>query len=286
MSDSSLMTIQQWLNQATDILSVSGIGTARLDAIVLLEDVTGKDRTHLLAHPELKLTHEQIIRLQKLLKRRSQHEPLAYVRGKTEFYGREFLITHDVLEPRPESETMIDLLKSSLFSKVRPLSKDGPLHVVDVGTGSGALAITAKLELPEAEVLALDIDPKCLKIARRNADKHAVGVKFIQSDLLESFSVTSHQSPVTILANLPYVPDDFHINEAALHEPKIAIFGGQDGLNLYRQMFEQLTKWTDNHIYVFTESLPFQHAELTNIASAQKFTQIAKDDFIQVFRNG
>lgn len=279
MSDSSSMTIQQWLNQATDIISASGIGTARLDALVLLEDVTGKDRTHLLAHPELKLTHEQIIRLQKLLKRRSQHEPLAYVRGKTEFYGREFLITHDVLEPRPESETMIDLLKGLKM-------KDAGIRIIDVGTGSGALAITAKLELPEAEVSALDIDSKCLKIAQENADRHAVGVKFIESDLLESFSLTSQQSSVTILANLPYVPDDFHINEAALHEPKIAIFGGQDGLNLYRQMFEQLTKWTDNHIYVFTESLPFQHAELTNIASAQKFTQIAEDDFIQVFRNG
>lgn len=276
MSDSSSMTIQQWLNQATDIISASGIGTARLDALVLLEDVTSKDRTHLLAHPELKLTHEQIIRLQKLLKRRSQHEPLAYVRGKTEFYGREFIITHDVLEPRPESETMIDLLKGLKM-------KDAGIRIIDVGTGSGALAITAKLELPEAEVSALDIDPKCLKIAQENVDKHAVGVKFIQSDLLESFSLTSQQSAVTILANLPYVPDDFHINEAALHEPRIAIFGGRDGLDLYRRMFEQLTKWTNNHIYVFTESLPFQHAELANIASAQKFTQIAEDDFIQVF---
>src|SRR4051812_18952492 len=93
------------------MLRDAGIGTARLDAMVLLEDCLSKDRAHLLAHPELELTAEQEKLLDAQIKRRLAHEPLAYIRGKTEFYGRDFLINKYVLEPRPESETIIDLLK-------------------------------------------------------------------------------------------------------------------------------------------------------------------------------
>jgi release factor glutamine methyltransferase len=263
-------------------LEDAGIGTARLDALVLLEDITGKDRTHLLAHPELELTHEQQEQLQKLLNRRSKHEPLAYIRGKTEFYGREFALTTDVLEPRPESETMIELLKTHF-----PGSDPGKqlATVIDVGTGSGALAITAALELQEVRVLAIDIDPNCLKIAKQNAKKYFVSIEFIKNNLLEPTHLAHLPSPLIVLANLPYVPDGYQINQAAMKEPRIAIFGGKDGLDLYRTMFRQLHEHFDQQVFVFTESLPTQHVELTNIAAAQKFTQITEEDFIQVFTN-
>jgi len=272
-----MVTIQSFLETAVRTLTQSGIGTGRLDALVLLEDVTGKTRTHLLAHPELKLTHEQAETLQNLLKRRSQHEPLAYVRAKTEFYGRDFIVTRDVLEPRPESETMIDLLKSTFARSERA-------NVVDVGTGSGALAVTAKLEVPEATVIGLDIDPKCLVVARQNAQKHGVHIDFVQSNLLQKSPVFSPQSPVFILANLPYVPDDYTVNEAAEWEPKHAIFGGPDGLDLYRDLFVQLaTADYQVPVFVLTESLPFQHKALQNIAVAQNFMLKAEFDFIQLF---
>src|SRR5258708_2470149 len=106
-----LVTTKQWLQQATSQLQAAGISTARLDALVLLEDCLYQDRAMLLADPEKKLTAPQLLKLEKLLNRRAQHEPLSYVRGKTEFYGHEFVLTTAVLEPRPESETMIDLLK-------------------------------------------------------------------------------------------------------------------------------------------------------------------------------
>lgn len=275
MSDNS-STTSQWLLKATKQLEAAGIGTARLDVLILLEDITGKDRTHLLAHPETELTAEQQTRLQKLLDRRAKHEPLAYIREKTEFYGCEFYINHHVLEPRPESETIIELLKTQ--TELQSMAT-----IIDIGTGSGALAITAKLDMPTSRVLAVDIDQNCLKVATTNALKLGAEIEFIHGNLLETFFETSLEGPIGILANLPYVPDNFQINEAALQEPKLAIFGGKDGLDLYRIMFEQLNEYFNQQIFVFTESLPFQHEELANIARAQKFKQIAEEDFIQVF---
>jgi release factor glutamine methyltransferase len=260
------------LQTATKQLMDAGIGTARLDVLVLLEDITGKDRTHLLAHPEMKLTSEQQKQLQKLLDRRCKHEPLAYIRGKTEFYGREFTLTADVLEPRPESETMIDLLKTLELA-------DTP-YIADIGSGSGALGITAKLELPDSHVDLIELDDKALVVSQLNTKKLDVNVQCIKSNLLLNVNDTKYD---VILANLPYVPDDYQINEAASMEPHVAIFGGPDGLDLYRTMFEQLVQHTNSPAFVLTESLPFQHAELLSIAAAQKFTHIAEQDFIQIF---
>ncbi len=272
------MKNKQWLNTATRQLQEAGIETARLDALVLLSDITDKERTHLLAHPELELSDEQVQELQKLLDRRAKHEPLAYIRGKSEFYGREFLVSEGVLEPRPETETIIELLRKESLGQ-------NFTTIIDVGTGSGALAITAKLELPNARVLAVDIDPNCLKIAGQNAKKHKVDVELLPGNLLEPIFNQEIGGAIAILANLPYVPDEFPINEAAKHEPKLALFGGTDGLDLYKVMFRQLEYYSDQQVFVFTEALPSQHHQLASIARAQNYTQIAKEDFIQVFTN-
>lgn len=258
---------------ATKQLKEAGIGTARLDALVLLEDITGKDRTHLLAHPELELTTEQQNTLKKLINRRATHEPLAYIRQKTEFYGREFIINHDVLEPRPESETMFELFPKEVHYKT----------IFDIGTGSGALAITAALTVPEAKVIAIDIDPKCLTVAKDNSQKHEVSIKFIENNLLESITDEDLRGPICILANLPYVPDDYTLNEAAYNEPHHAIFGGPDGLDLYRTMFQQLGNNFRRPLFVYTESLPFQHEVLLSIATEHGFKQLVERDFIQLF---
>jgi release factor glutamine methyltransferase len=270
MSDSS-STTSQWLAQATKQLDAAGIGTARLDCLILLEDAAGKDRSYLLAHPDSVLSDAQLARLNALLERRSRHEPLAYIREKTEFYGREFFVNHSVLEPRPETETMIELLKK-IDLPPNPI-------LADVGTGSGAIAITAKLELPHANIIAADIDPRCLAVARKNAERLHVEITFQESDLLSTVT----QTPDIILANLPYVPDTYHINEAAMEEPRIAIFGGPDGLDLYRKMFDQIDSLDQKPSHILTESLPFQHHGLAAIARKHGYIQIQKDDFIQVF---
>jgi len=154
---------------------------------------------------------------------------------------------------------------------------------VDVGTGSGALAITAKLEIPGAEVIATDIDPNCLKVAHQNAKTLGTKIKFLEGNLLEPLTAKGYEL-TAILANLPYVPDRWKINEAAAMEPRIAIFGGQDGLDIYRRLFEQIKKLPWRPKYVFTESLPPQHKELAKIAKSASFKLAKTQDFIQVFR--
>ncbi len=288
------MTVEIWLKKAYRKLAETGISTARLDCLVLLEDLTGKDRTHLLAHPDLELSVEQIKILNERLKRRTNHEPLAYIRGKTEFYAREFLIDHRVLEPRPESETMITLLKqhiplmlssgfsSGFSSGLDPELSISSIKVVDVGCGSGALGLTAAMEIPGSTVTLIDIDLGCLKVARANAKKHKVTTTILQGNLLEPI-LGFGPSPLALLCNLPYVPDSHTINEAAMQEPMLAIFGGPDGLDLYRELFQQLENSKLDVRYVLTESLPFQHLELRKIAKTHGFTETVENDFIQAF---
>lgn len=266
------MLTEEWLRLAEKLLSAAGVSTARLDALVLLEDATGKDRAWLLSHPEHELQRSELELLSKKCVQRCAHIPLAYIRGKTEFYGRDFVVNEHVLEPRPESEVIIDMLKS--------LSLPGETTIGDIGTGSGALAVTAALELPTAHLYAVDIDHKCLRVAKHNAEKHHAIVRFAHSNLLEALKDTNLD---VLLCNLPYVPDDFHINTAATHEPKLAIFGGNDGLDHYRTLFAQADSRAQKPQYIIAESLPPQHRHLLDIAARHNYKLEKTDDFIQLY---
>jgi HemK-like putative methylase len=160
--------------------------------------------------------------------------------------------------------------------------RDDELYIADIGTGSGAIAITAKLEIPEATVIAIDIDEKCLETAGRNAENLGADITRLHGDLLEPLELPADKI-VVLLANLPYVPDNFQINTAATHEPRHALFGGPDGLDLYRRMFTQITERSLQPHYVLTESLPPQHEHLAGIAKAAGFHLQETDDFIQLF---
>ena len=276
------VNVGSWLSLATKKLVAVGIGTGRLDALVLLEDETGQDRAWLLAHPEKNIPKISVLKLEGQIKRRAKHEPLAYIRGFSEFYSRRFTVDKTVLEPRPESETMITLLKNLLRHKTQ-FSEVRPLKIVDVGTGSGALAVTAKLEIPSAEVMATDIDSRCLKIARQNAKVHKVDIKFYKGDLLSALPTANSQKLTAIMANLPYVPTNWQINRAASHEPRLAIYGGSDGLDVYRRFFEQIKNSKLKPRYILTECLPPQHQKLAKIAKSADFKLLKTVDFIQLF---
>jgi release factor glutamine methyltransferase len=274
--------VDNWLRSAEKTLVQSGIGTARLDCLVLLEDIMSKDRSWLLAHPEFELTTKQFTKLKNLLSQRAQHIPLAYVRGQTEFYGRTFVVNNSVLEPRPESETMIDMLKKVDFNTLKDVKSSGKLEQIklaDVGTGSGALGITAKLECPDLDVELLEIDKEALKVAKTNVDLFTLNISAIESDLL---SASSSDLDV-LLCNLPYVPDNFQINTAAGHEPNIAIFGGPDGLDVYRRLFDQIKKRSMQPLLILNEAMPPQHDTLESIANSSGYNLIDRQDFIQVF---
>lgn len=271
------MSVNDWLITSTKELQEAGIATARLDCLVLLEDALGVDRASILANLDAKLPQKTEVDLNTKIVQRVRHIPLAYIRGKVEFYGREFVINKHVLVPRPETEMMIDELKAAL-QKGAPHTE---CVIVDVGTGSGAIAVTAKLEFPKAHVIATDIDPKVLKIARQNAKKHDVDIEFTQGDLLAPLPAA--KPPTVILANLPYVPDRYSINKAAEHEPKHAIFGGKDGLNLYRRFWEQIARLCRKPFLVLTESLPMQHNGMLDLARQANFELRSSQNFIQVF---
>lgn len=265
------MKLSDWLQTATKQLQAAGIQTARLDALVLLQDLLNKNSAQLLAEPDTPLTTEQVDELAKAVTRREKHEPLAYIRGKSEFYGREFIVNNDVLVPRPETETMIEL-----FLK---LPVDAQKTVVDVGTGSGAIAITVACELHQVQVLATDISPGALKVARQNCIKHQATVDLQETNLLEGLEL---HADATILANLPYVPENYVINQAASQEPAVALFAGPDGLDLYKELFEQL-KAREHRGYLLTEALPAQHHHLAQLARSYNYALEDSHDFIQVF---
>lgn len=273
MNDNSFPTISEWQTQATKKLSAADIGTAQLDVLVLLEDCLGNDRGFLLTHPEIVLSNKQRIFLNKQINRRATHEPLAYIRGRVEFYGREFFVDKRVLVPRPETETMIELLKELA-------GKNRLLCAADVGTGSGAIGITAQLEVPGLEILATDIDKRCLQVSEKNNRVFNTTLMFYCGDLISPLA--SKQVDV-VLANLPYVPNNFGVNKAALNEPHHAIFGGEDGLDLYRRLFEQIENIPHPPRAVLCESLPMQHQQLNKIAGSHGYRLEKTDDFIQLF---
>jgi len=269
------MNTKTWISTSAKTLADAGIATARLDALVLLCDALGRDKAWVLANPEHELSRSTEVELNTKIVQRAKHVPLAYIRGKAEFYGREFVISPHTLVPRPETETMIELLKQL------NINNNKKYLIVDIGTGSGAIAITAKLEHPDYEVIATDIDEKCLQTARTNAQKLGADITLVHGNLLEPLTI--NQPSTILLCNLPYVPDNFQINRAATHEPRHALFGGIDGLDLYRELFAQIDRLPSHPSYVLTESLPPQHEVLAKIAQSGGYSLLKSEDFIQVF---
>ncbi len=266
------MTVQAFLDHATVQLKHAGIETARLDCLVLLEDRLGTPRAYLLAHPEQKLATSDLLNLNTKITQRASHIPLAYIRKRAMFYGREFYIDENVLVPRPESEALIELLlRLKLPQKPR---------LADIGTGSGCLGITAALEFPKSFVDLYEIDAAALAVAQMNAQKTAaLNTAFYRSNLLPN----DFPQYDVLLANLPYVPDDYVINQAAKHEPRLALFAGPDGMDLYKKFWERIADLHCNPQYILTESFPFQHGQNSTFAKGAGYTTQTADGFAQCF---
>ena len=190
------------------------------------------------------------------------------------FYGRDFLISPDVLIPRPETELMVDavlnLVGKPYLPGVKPskaiLPKD--LIIVDVGTGSGCIAITLKLELPDARVVATDISKKALEIAEKNADNLNTEIDFLQSDLLEKVEI----KPDLIVANLPYVDENWEwIDKKVLSkEPALALYADDGGLELIYKLINQVAECGVKHLML--EADPCQHERIINYAKKKGLT--------------
>jgi release factor glutamine methyltransferase len=265
------MTIHEWLRDATTALQTNGNTSARLDALLLLEFVLGTLRATLLSHPETELPATTLSRLNKALAKRLSGTPIAYIVGKKEFYGRDFIVNEHVLIPRPETESMIELVKG--------LQLPSP-HIADIGTGSGCVAITLTLEIPDSQVTAIDIDDDSLAVARQNAKELGARLTFKPSDLLQALPPRSYD---VICANLPYVPDHMVTSTEITKEPAIALFSGDDGLDLYRRFFVELAELTNQPMYVVTESLESQHETIEQFAHAIGYMLAKTDVLAQLF---
>ena len=210
--------------------------------------------------------------------------PKAYKNGYQDFYGRDFLVTPDVLIPRPETEQIIDavlnLAGKPYLPGVSPSLRVLPENpvILDVGTGSGCIATTIKKELPEAKVYATDISEKALKIAQKNADKHSAPISLIISHLLNNVKFT----PDIIVANLPYVDEnwDWLDKEALSHEPSIALYTKDHGLKLIKELIN-----TANSKYLILEADPCQHYEIINYATKKGLQHLETRGFILTFCN-
>ena len=218
--------------------------TPALDASVLIAHITNRSRTWVVAHPDLTLTFEQQELLNDSLSRLERGESFPYILGHWEFFGLDFDITPDVLIPRPETELLVE--KAITWLKEHPTRR----NIVDVGTGSGAIAISLAVNIPNANLLATDISPKALQIAIQNAEKHGVlgKINFMECDLLPKLS-----SIDLLCANLPYIPTNtLHTLPVYGREPTLALDGGSDGFALIRRVMKKARSHiTSNSLMLF-----------------------------------
>jgi release factor glutamine methyltransferase len=213
------------------------IDSPRLNAELLLAHVLGRKRIELYLEFERPLRESELTPLRELVKRRSAGEPLQHLLGTVEFCGRSFRCDKRAMVPRPETEQLVELLISHFKSEI------AYSRMVDVGTGSGVIALTLAAEFPKAEIVGTDISEDALMLARENAERLELAdrVQFLRSNLLESVQ----RSFDLIVANLPYVSteDRQNLSREVLHDPEVALFARARGYELVRQLIGQAPSW-------------------------------------------
>lgn len=226
-----MMSIAEALTKATQVLNNAGVPEARREAGSLLSFILGKDRTFLISHAEDQLSDDFVQRFREVVERRAAGEPLQYITGVQDFFGREFRVTPDVLIPRPETELLVE-------AAIELVGKEA--FICDVGTGSGCIAITLLCELRNARAMAVDKSPSALEIAKLNARNHSVGerVEFAISDCFDALDASQHQFDM-VVSNPPYVDEAMMASlqrEVRDHEPWVALSPGPDGLTVVRRL--------------------------------------------------
>ena len=227
------MTVLEVLSSTTGYFNKRNIDSPRLNAEHLLAYVLGRKRLDLYLEFERGLRESELARLRELVRRRGAGEPLQHLLGTVEFCGRTFICDRRALVPRPETEQLVELLISHFKSEIESS------RIVDVGTGSGVIALSLAAEFPNAEIVGTDISEDALKLAGENADRLGLAnrVRFLKSNLLENIEGAVD----LIVANLPYVSsEDRHkLSREVLHDPEVALFAGACGDELVRQLIAQ-----------------------------------------------
>jgi release factor glutamine methyltransferase len=242
--DRKRVTVREALQQGTELLSRMGVESARLDAEVLLGKVLAARREEIYVDAHIPLRADAEALYYSMLQRRARREPIAYITGRREFWSLDFLVTPDVLVPRPETELLVEIGLKWAKSQ----TSDSRLTILDLGTGSGAIAVSLARELNDVEIWATDLSASALEIAEANAMLHSVREKihFLQGDLFEPLDGLEAFFDM-IVSNPPYVRSDDIRDlppEVRDWEPGLALDGGLDGLDFYRHIIRQ------GHIYL------------------------------------
>ncbi len=267
-------TISFWLKNAAKSMKDTGIPSARLDAELILANTLRKNRTYLHAHLDEEIDPRRVDIANARLDLRLDRVPMAYILGYKEFYGRKFTVSPAVLVPRPESEDMISLFLDATAGEIERKV------LIDVGTGSGCLGITAALERTNISVILSDISKGALRIAEKNADEHRARVKIQQQSLLNG-----QLEPVDyIFANLPYVDKNWEVSPELHYEPKIALFTDDGGLKLILELIRQAPRYLTPNGQLFIEADPTQHERIIQAAARQNFRLAAIQRYIIVLR--
>ena len=231
MPDVEKITWGLLLDEAVRRQEAAGLDDARRAALWMLGEILGCGPARLMAYPEREATPQQAEAFAAMLARRLRREPLQYILGYTDFYGLRLRLTPAVLIPRPETEQVVEAALGVLEGRSEP-------RVLDVGTGSGCIALALKHERPDADVYACDLSPDALDVARTNAEAHHLAVTFFQADVLALDFTDSIPAPFDlIVSNPPYVADDEAEGlapEVRDYEPHHALFAGSDPLRFYR----------------------------------------------------
>jgi release factor glutamine methyltransferase len=231
------MTVLDVLRSTTAYFQKHNIENPRLNAEHLLAHALGRKRIELYLEFERQLNESELVPLRELVKRRGAGEPLQHLLGTVEFWGRTFRCDKRALVPRPETEQLIELLILRFKSEI------AYSRVIDVGTGSGVIALSVAAEFPEAEIVAVDISEDALMLARENAERLGLAdrVRFLRSNLLESVQPGFD----LIVANLPYVSTQGreNLSREVLHDPEVAVFAGACGDELLQELIARAPSW-------------------------------------------
>ena len=246
------MLIKEVLKWGTEQLKSSS--SARLDAEILLSHILKKPATFLLAHDDTEIGLFSLWKFRKWILKRKEGVPVAYMTGHKEFYFLDFEVNRNVLIPRPDTETLVECVIEyiqGLRTKDYGLSK---ILLLDIGTGSACIPISVCKNVDGLNVVAVDISRKALEVARRNIKKHGMGnrINLIHSDLLKSVPPELFEGKeVIVTANLPYIPTFMKVSRDLDYEPKISLFGGEDGMDLYKICVHPSVNAQDDNTFRF-----------------------------------
>jgi release factor glutamine methyltransferase len=245
-----------------------GLTTPRLDAEVLLAETLGMDRVALYTHFDQPVQPAELMRFKKLIQRRLRREPVAYIVGQREFWSLKFIVTPDVLIPRPETEILV---VEALKVLSQPEQTKRRIRILEMGTGSGAISVALAKELPSASVVATDLSEKALSIAEENSLRNGVRerILFLPGDLFDPLEKGSIFE--LIITNPPYIPQDYFPSlppEVRDFEPRVALDGGRDGLTFFRRVLPRLGEYLSPEGWVLAEIGAGQDQKVREIAAA------------------